>query len=137
MLQYSDSTASLRQLLRKDVTWDWTPACHEAVRIIKRQLMSPPTLTHFSLTAPTMVTCDASRVALGAVLSQTQDGTPSGFHLTGSHSSRAEVFGGGEGGSGPPVGVQTLARLPIRKAFHHSHRRPRLGAQGHETAAVG
>lgn len=32
------------------------------------------TLTHFSLTAPTLVTCDASQVALGAVLSQTQDG---------------------------------------------------------------
>ncbi len=74
MPHYSDSTAPLRRLLRKDVTWDWTPACHEAVRIIKRQLTSPPTLTHFSLIAPTMVTCDASGVALGAVLSQTQEG---------------------------------------------------------------
>ncbi len=74
MPHYSDSTAPLRRLLRKEVTWDWTPACHEAVSIIKQQLTSPPTLTHFSLTVPTMVTCDASRVTLGAVLSQTQEG---------------------------------------------------------------
>lgn len=74
MPHYSDSTAPLRQLLRKDAPWKWTPACHEAVRTIKHQLTSPPTLTHFSLTAPTIVTCDASGVALGAVLSQTQEG---------------------------------------------------------------
>ena len=67
MPHYSDSTAPLRQLLKKDVTWDWTPACHNAVRIIKQQLTSPPTVTHFSLTAPTMVTYNASGVALGAV----------------------------------------------------------------------
>jgi len=74
MPHYSDSTAPLRRLLRKEATWDWTPACHEAVRIIKQQLTFPPTLIHFSLTTPTLVTCDASGVALGAVLSQTQEG---------------------------------------------------------------
>lgn len=74
MPYYSDLMAPLRQLLKKDTPWNWTPACHEAVRIIKQQLLSPPTLTHFSLTAPTIVTCDASGVALGAVLSQTQEG---------------------------------------------------------------
>ena len=37
--------------------------------IIERQLTSPPTLTHFSLTAPTIGTCNASGMALGAVLS--------------------------------------------------------------------
>ncbi len=35
MPHYSDSTAPLCQLLRKDVPWDWTLACHEVVRIIK------------------------------------------------------------------------------------------------------
>ncbi|KAJ8356497.1 hypothetical protein SKAU_G00192910 [Synaphobranchus kaupii] len=70
----SDATAPLRQLLRKDAVWDWTPACQEAVRIIKRQLTSPPTLAHFSLTAPTLVTCDASGVALGAVFAQVHEG---------------------------------------------------------------
>ncbi|KAJ8342697.1 hypothetical protein SKAU_G00326250 [Synaphobranchus kaupii] len=71
---YSDATAPLRQLLCKDAVWDWTPACQEAVRVIKRQLTSPPTLAHFSLTAPTLVTCDASVVAIGAVLSQVHEG---------------------------------------------------------------
>ena len=36
MPHYSDSTAPIRRLLRKDITWDWTSACHEAVCIIKR-----------------------------------------------------------------------------------------------------
>ncbi|KAJ8342723.1 hypothetical protein SKAU_G00326510 [Synaphobranchus kaupii] len=71
---YSDATAPLRQPLCKDAVWDWTPACQEAVRAIKWQLTSPPTLAHFSLTAPTLVTCDASVVELGAVLSQVHEG---------------------------------------------------------------
>uniref|UniRef100_A0A3B3IH14 Gypsy retrotransposon integrase-like protein 1 n=2 Tax=Oryzias latipes TaxID=8090 RepID=A0A3B3IH14_ORYLA len=74
MPHFSDSTAPLRGLLRKDARWDWTPACHEAVRVIKQQLTSPPTLTHFSQMAPTLVTCDASGLALGAVLSQIHEG---------------------------------------------------------------
>ncbi len=71
---YSETTAPLCQLLRKEAFRKWTPSCHVAVRTIKEQPTSPPTLTYFGLTAPTLVTCDASGVAMGAVLSQVHDG---------------------------------------------------------------
>ena len=72
--QYSDTTAPLRQLLRKDVPWVWSRTCSDAVRALKFQLTSPPVLAHFDIASPTLVTCDASSVAIGAVLSQIQNG---------------------------------------------------------------
>ncbi len=72
--QYSRTTAPLRQLLKKDEPWNWTAECSEAVQILKSQLTTPPILAHFDPDSPTIVTCDASTKALGAVLSQEQDG---------------------------------------------------------------
>ena len=72
---YSETTAPLRALLKKDVPWSWTPPCSAAVRRLKSQLTSPPVLAHFDLMSPTLVTCDASNTAVGAVLSQLQRGT--------------------------------------------------------------
>ena len=71
---YSLTTAPLRQLLKKEEPWDWTAACSEAVQTLKDQLTTPPILAHFSPDCQTMVTCDASACAIGAVLSQVQDG---------------------------------------------------------------
>lgn len=64
----------LRQLLKKDAPWTWSLACSDAVRTLKELLTSPPVLAHFSLDCPTLVTCDASATAAGAVLSQLQNG---------------------------------------------------------------
>lgn len=72
--QYSQTTAPLRQLLKKEEPWDWTAACSEAIRTLKSQLTTPPVLAHFDPDSQTIVTCDASTQALGAVLSQEQDG---------------------------------------------------------------
>lgn len=72
--QYSATTAPLRELLKKEAPWVWTPACSDAVQQLKVQLTSPPVLAHFDLASPTLVTCDASSTALGAVLSQVHDG---------------------------------------------------------------
>lgn len=71
---YSETTAPLRELLRKDVPWVWSPACRDTVHSLKAQLTSPPVLAHFNISSPTFVTCDASATAVGAVLSQTQAG---------------------------------------------------------------
>lgn len=71
---YADNTAPLRVLLKKDAPWDWTPACQEAIDRLKMRMTSTPTLAHFSPEATTIVTCDASAVALRAVLSQIQGG---------------------------------------------------------------
>ncbi|KAL0150690.1 hypothetical protein M9458_053994, partial [Cirrhinus mrigala] len=74
LLRYSNTTAPLCQLLRKDEPWVWTQECTEAVHNLKAQLTSPPILSHFSTSCKTMVTCDASATAIGAVLSQEQNG---------------------------------------------------------------
>ncbi|XP_036384580.1 uncharacterized protein K02A2.6-like [Megalops cyprinoides] len=73
--QYSETTAPLRRLLKHNEPWVWTPACSDAVQRLKMQLTTPPVLAHFDLASPTLVTCDASAIAIGAVLSQVQGGT--------------------------------------------------------------
>lgn len=72
--QYSATTAPLRKLLKRDEPWLWTSACSDAVRLLKSQLTSPPILAHFDLASPTLVTCDASAMAIGAVMSQLHGG---------------------------------------------------------------
>ena len=70
--QYPNTTAPLRKLLKTDELWIWTPACSEAVHRLKMQLTSPPMLARFDPASPTLVMCDASSIAIGAVLSQLQ-----------------------------------------------------------------
>ena len=72
---YSQTTAPLRQLLKKEEPWAWSPQCSESFFMLKKQLTSPPVLAHFSLSSPTFITCDASTAAVGGVLSQLHDGT--------------------------------------------------------------
>ena len=72
--QYSSTTALLRLLLRKDAQWAWTPACEAAVVQLKAQLIAPPVLAHFDPSSPTLLTCDASNYAVGAVVSQLHNG---------------------------------------------------------------
>jgi len=72
--QYSSTTTPLRKQLKQDEPWLWMPACSDAVRLLKSQLTSPPVLAHFDLASPTLVTCDASALAIGTVMSQPQGG---------------------------------------------------------------
>ncbi|XDV43040.1 hypothetical protein PO909_011592 [Leuciscus waleckii] len=72
--QYSRTTAPLRQLPKKEEPRNWTAACTEAVRTLKSQLTTLPVLAHFNPDSKTIVTCNASTQALGAVLLQEQDG---------------------------------------------------------------
>ncbi len=70
---YSNMTAPLRRLLRKDAPWAWSPKCAEAFSTLKDQQTSPPVLAHFDISSSTFLTCDAFTAAVGAVLSQVQD----------------------------------------------------------------
>ena len=70
--QYSDITEPLRHLLRKNIPWSWTDECTQACEKLKEMLTSAPILAHYNADAKTLVTCDASAVAIGAVLSQIQ-----------------------------------------------------------------
>ena len=62
-------TALLRHLLRRNEPLVWSPECTKAVQTLKAQLTLPPVLAHFDISSRTMVTCDASAMAIGAVLS--------------------------------------------------------------------
>ena len=70
---YAQLADPLRLLLRKDVPWVWTEAQSAAFATLKQKIASP-ILAHFNSDAPTIVSADASGVALGAVLSQLIDG---------------------------------------------------------------
>jgi hypothetical protein len=67
---YADIIEPLRCLLRLDVPWDWTSDCQRSFEHIIECVSSTATLTHFDPIATTIVTTDASSIALGACLSQ-------------------------------------------------------------------
>ena len=71
---YANITAPLRNLLKKDITWDRPDTCQASFEQVKASLTTSTVLSHFSSLASTVVTCDASATALGAVLSQEVDG---------------------------------------------------------------
>ena len=74
---YTTITAPLRNLLKKGTTWNWTEQCQASLEQVKASsLTTSPVLSHFSssTSASTVVTCDASATALGAVLSHEVDG---------------------------------------------------------------
>ena len=68
----SDLAESLNGQLRKDVSFEWTSSCQQAFKALKAAITRAPTLAHFDTTRPTVLTTDASLVALVAVLSQIQ-----------------------------------------------------------------
>ena len=72
--RYADMTEPLRKLLKTDGIWSWTEECQNAFETLKTAIAKPPVLAHFDPASPTILTTDASAVALGAQLSQLQDG---------------------------------------------------------------
>jgi len=70
----SDLAEPLRNLTRKGVDFEWSKACQVAFDALKSQIGSPQVLAVFNPNCETILTTDASKVGLGAVLSQLQDG---------------------------------------------------------------
>lgn len=66
----SQLTEPLRILLKKDVTWDWTPNQQNAFLRLKHILSTAPVLRFYDLNKPVILSVDASSKALGAVLLQ-------------------------------------------------------------------
>lgn len=67
-------TEPLHNLLRKDVVWRWSSECADAFQKIKNMLCKAPLLTHFDMTKPIIVHCDASEYGVGVVLSHVLEG---------------------------------------------------------------
>ena len=66
----SQQTDPMRQLLRKNVAWLWTPDMDKAFEATKKILTGPMVLRTFDPTAKTNLITDASRIGLGFVLLQ-------------------------------------------------------------------
>lgn len=65
-------TAPLRQLLRKDIVWQWQPEHQAALDRLKAAISAAPQLKFFSPREEIEIQADASKDGLGAVLMQAQ-----------------------------------------------------------------
>ena len=73
---FSDISAPLLKLVRKNTKFLWTPECEAAFNTLKKALTSEPVLTFPNFEEPMHLYCDASGVALGWILGQFKDDKP-------------------------------------------------------------
>eukprot|EP00111_Clytia_hemisphaerica_P014823 TCONS_00043683-protein len=69
---FATVTEPLRNLLKKDVLWEWTSVHQSTFDSLKELLLDSETLAYFDVNAETEISTDASCVGLGAVLMQKQ-----------------------------------------------------------------
>ena len=72
--RFSNVTAPLNRLLKKNKLFEWTAECAEAYEKLKAVLLQQPVVTYPDFTIPFWLYTDASNVRLGAILAQQQDG---------------------------------------------------------------
>ena len=60
-------TEPLRQLLKKDNAWIWTPSHEKSFQDIKTALSTTPVLAHYDSKLETRVSADASKFGLGVL----------------------------------------------------------------------
>ncbi|GBG89041.1 hypothetical protein CBR_g48649 [Chara braunii] len=70
---FSTIVASLRRLLKKEAIWQWDKDCTSALKKLKRALIKYPVLKVADPSLPFVITTDASRYGIGAVLQQDDD----------------------------------------------------------------
>ena len=72
IFQFSAVAKPLNDLLRKDIPFRWTDEAQEAFECLKEKLITAPILRRPDVDLPFILTTDASKEGLGAVLSQMQ-----------------------------------------------------------------
>ena len=65
----STKLGPLYELLKKDVSWNWSSECAKAFQACKDALQEDSVLVHYSTNLPVRLACDASSYGLGAVIS--------------------------------------------------------------------
>ena len=70
---YSDITAPMNKLLKKDVVFKWSPECQKAFDLLKEKLTSPPILTYPSFDREFILYTDASNFSISYILGQKDD----------------------------------------------------------------
>ena len=70
---YSKITNPLNKLLVKDTKFKWTSECQDAFESLKEKLITTPILAFPNINKPFILTCDASKSAIGCILSQLGD----------------------------------------------------------------
>ena len=71
---YGTLVEPMIRLTDKGAKFEWTPACQQAFETLKVKLTTAPILAYPNLTGRFILDTDASDTAIGAVLSQEQDG---------------------------------------------------------------
>ena len=64
---FGDLTSPMHALLQKNVKFVWTKECQDNFTKIQQILSTQPLLAHFEPNRETIISCDASQYALGAV----------------------------------------------------------------------
>jgi hypothetical protein len=74
MLKFAETAKPLNQLTRKNKAFAWGVTQQEAFEALKSKHCTAPVLAFPNFNRPFILTTDASKVAVAAVLSQFQDG---------------------------------------------------------------
>ncbi len=64
----------LQELTKLNAQFVWTEACEQAFTTLRNKLVSDPIVRYPNYDLPYILACDASSHAIGAVLSQVEDG---------------------------------------------------------------
>ena len=85
---YSDIAKPLNDLTKKDRKFEWTNKCQESFDTLKRRFTEEPVLLMPDHSKPFQIESDASKVATGAILTQTDlkwRQTPCSFPISDIH----------------------------------------------------
>ena len=72
--KFAEIAKPLTMLMRKDLQFLWGPLQQQAFDSMKEKLCTAPVLTYPNFGLPFILTTDASKIAVAAILSQVQDG---------------------------------------------------------------